>query len=119
MDGCVVLHQECRMREEGFSWGPLARGIYIGLLWLTLVVGWTDPNMLAYYVPLLVFLGLCLKPILVMTGLYSLISSSYDGLMEALWKKKTAQRRMEIDRKERDKKYRHSRIKDSKLPKNW
>jgi hypothetical protein len=55
--------------NSNFEYGPLASGIYIAMLWFTLIVAVIDPYLLKYYAPLLLFLGLGLKPFLIKTGL--------------------------------------------------
>jgi len=57
------------VNNSSFEYGPLAVGSYIALLWLTLVVVVINPFLLMVYVPLLLFLGLGLKPFLIKTGL--------------------------------------------------
>jgi hypothetical protein len=107
------------MPNDEFSWGPVARGIYIAMLWLTIVVGWHYPNMLIYYVPLLIFLGLGLKPLLVRTGFMGLFGNALNSIHDGHWERVTRQRRAEIARKERDKSYKYRRAKDPALPKDW
>ena len=107
------------MREPKFQWGPVARGIYIGMLWFTVVIGWHFPNFLAYYIPLLIFLGLALRPLLEMTGLYDLYVTLSERIDESRWKKITEQRREEVRRMEKNKKYKSMRVKHPNLPKDW
>lgn len=107
------------MKEQKFAWGPVARGIYIGMLWFTVVIGWHFPNMLTYYIPLLVFLGLGLRPLLERTGLYDLYVHVIVKIDDKKWEKINEKKRIEIARKERDKKYKASRTRDPKLPENW
>ena len=57
------------MNNSSFEYGPLTRGIYIALLWFTLIVAVINPYLLLFYVPLLLFLGLGLKSFLIKTGL--------------------------------------------------
>ncbi len=107
------------MYDSDFRWGPLATGIYRAMLWLTVLIGWTYPQYVFHYAALLVFLGLGLKPLLIKTGLQQLLSDYAERGREYRWKGETTRRRAEIERKERDKKYKQSRIRDSRLPKNW
>jgi hypothetical protein len=44
-------------------------GTYKAMLWLTILISLTSPFLLIFYVPLLLFLGLGLKPFLISTGL--------------------------------------------------
>ncbi len=107
------------MREPKFEWGPLPRGIYIGMLWFTIVIGWHFTNLLIYYIPLLIFLGIGLRPLLEITKLYDLFASLSEKIDEKRWKKVNEQRRSEVQRLERNKKYKNMRYKDPKLPKDW
>jgi hypothetical protein len=58
------------MRESSFEYGALAIGIYKAMLWLVILITFTVPILLIYYVPLLFFLGLGLRPFLISTGLH-------------------------------------------------
>jgi len=107
------------MATQAFQWGPLARGVYIAMLWLTILVGWHYTHFLYHYVALLIFLGLCLKPLLVATGLAERLSAFTDRVDEGRWARITQRRRAEAARKERDKRYRHRHQKDSRLPDKW
>ncbi len=107
------------MSRDDFSWGPLARGIYIALLWLTLVIVYIYPIHLIWYVSLLVFLGFFLRPLIISTGMHNLFSVLASKPGDILWEKRTKKRRAEIERRERDKRYRNQRVKDPRLPKNW
>jgi hypothetical protein len=107
------------MTEEKFEWGPLSRGIYTAMLWFTVLLGWVAADWLVYYVPLLIFLGLGLRPLLEITGLYVLFSGLLNKVDAARWTKITEKRRLQIERKTRDKKYKDRRTKDPRLPPNW
>jgi hypothetical protein len=89
------------------------------MLWLVLLLGWLAPGWLIYYLPLLLFLGLGLRPLLEITGAYELFSRLQDRIEETRWKKITEERRLEVERKARDKKYKSQRQKDPRLPPNW
>ena len=56
-------------RDEYFEWGPLAKGAYMMLLWVTILVALLFREHLYWYVPMLIFLGVGLKTLLVRTGL--------------------------------------------------
>ena len=107
------------MREPKFQWGPLPRGIYIGMLWLTILVGWHFSTLLIHYILFLIFLGVGLRPLLEITKLYDLFSFLSEKLDENKWRKINEQRRREVQRLERNKKYKSMRYKDPKLPKDW
>lgn len=59
------------MNGVDFKYGPVSIGIYKAMLWLTILIAFVGFNYLIYYVPLLLFLGLGLRPLLLKTGLYS------------------------------------------------
>lgn len=107
------------MREPKFEWGPLPRGIYIGMLWFTIVIGWHFTNLLIYYVPLLIFLGIGLRPFLEISGLYDFFCALSEKIEDKRWDKINAKRRKEVQSAERAKKYKNMRYKDPKLPKDW
>ena len=107
------------MKEQEFEYGPIARGCYIALFPLSALVVTLAWEYLLYYVILLLFLGFGLRILLECSGLCR-AWSAVEGKIQAKWgAKHLKKRRMEIDRKERDKKYRHSHRKDPRLPKNW
>ena len=58
------------MRKSSFEYGPLALGIFQAMLWLVVLITFTVPTVLIYYIPLLLFLGLGLRPFLISTGLH-------------------------------------------------
>ncbi len=60
------------MSNLDFKYGPIAIGIYKAMLWLTILIAFVAFKFLIYYVPLLLFLGLGLRPFLIKTGLYSI-----------------------------------------------
>lgn len=57
------------MNKSTFEYGAFAKGTYTAMLWFTLVVLVINPFLLMAYCPLLLFLGLGLKPLLIQTGL--------------------------------------------------
>lgn len=107
------------MRKPKFEWGPIPHGIYIGMLWFTIVIGWHFTNLLIYYVPLLVFLGIGLRPLLEVTELYDFFSAVTQEIDEKRWEKINTKRRREVQNAERIKKFKNMRYKDPKLPKDW
>ena len=106
-------------RDEYFEWGPLAKGTYMMLLSVTVLVAIAFPQHLYWYIPMIIFMGVGLKTVLVRSGLARHLSFLLDRAEEARWSKITRRRRMEIERQERDKRYRHRHKQDSRLPKNW
>jgi|TARA_B100001971_G_C17785857_1_gene332047 hypothetical protein len=99
--------------------GPLSTGIFIALLWLTVLVGVVFPALLIIYIPFLIFVRKGLRPLLEKIGLAKLYGTTVDALEDRRYKKYEEKRRSDIDRKARDKKYRGVRRKNPKLPKNW
>jgi len=61
-----------QIMHRNFEYGPIARGIYTVMLWCVWIFVFTAPIYLVYYIPLLIFLGIGLKPFLIQTGLASL-----------------------------------------------
>jgi hypothetical protein len=107
------------MRYSKFTWGPMAQGLYTAMLWFTLFIAWKYPAHLTAYVLLLIFLGFGLRPLLEVTGLYDAFSLVGEKLEQARWATFEKKRRAEVQRRERDKRYRHRRIRDERLPRNW
>lgn len=107
------------MQEPEFYWGTFARAIFIAMLWFSVVIAWVKPQWLAFYMPALVFLALGLRPLLVKTGLYRVCMVLLEEVDDRRWKKRNEIRRREVDLKERDKRYRHRRERDPRLPRNW
>lgn len=107
------------MKKPDFEWGPLARGVYAAMLWLTILLGLFTPTLLLYYVPLLLFAGFLLRPLLRESGIHGVVASLLEHREERRWRKVTEQRRRDVDRKQRDARYRGRRYPDPRLPKNW
>lgn len=107
------------MAEKQFEYGPLARGAYLALIYFALLVGWVAPGWLFHYAAFLMFLGLGLRPLLEWTGLAQRFQSTMADIEERWHRKREFRRRLEIDRRERDKKYRCSHYRDPRLPPNW
>lgn len=63
------------MRNSSFEYGAFAIGVYRALLWLVVLIAFTVPNVLIYYIPLMLFLGLGLRPFLISTGLYQIFQA--------------------------------------------
>ncbi len=89
------------------------------MLALVRVIPLYFPDYALHYMGFVAFLGVGLRPILELTGLYTLLSSLLVVVSNKHYKKFEEGRRREIDRKLRDAKYRGVRRKDPKLPKNW
>ena len=60
------------MQRETFEYGALTQGIFIVMLWGVWIFVFVAPFFLVYYVPLLLFLGVGLKPLLIKTGIFSI-----------------------------------------------
>ena len=107
------------MAEKQFEYGPLPRGIYTGLLCTSFLVAWVIPQWLGYYLLFLLFLGLGLRPLLERTGLARKWQEMFADADDRLHSKREHKRRLEIERRERDKKYRYTHYRDPKLPRRW
>lgn len=105
--------------DEDFQYGLLPRSIFVGLLWLTPLLGFTAPNWLLWHVCLLLFLGLALKPLLIRTGLrraWLAWRANAQQRGNAAHQEEAARR---VERKRRDERYRKSRTRDPGLPPGW
>lgn len=108
------------MSSETFTYGPLAAGTYRALLFCTAPLAFANPHFVIYtYVPVLLFLGLGLKPLLILTGLHEQFSALQGKLERRIWKSHTGHKAEEVDKREKAKMQRHSHRRDSQLPKNW
>lgn len=106
------MHQE-------FEFGPVARGTYIALISLTALIPFIAPQYFLHYIVFLAFLGFGLRPFLVKTGLFNLWNT-IGAAAQSKWDRNYLEKRArDIDRKVELEKYRKSRVRDSRLPKNW
>ena len=85
---------------------------------LGLLVPYAYPEYSTHYFALLIFLGLGLKPILVITGIGGWISSMQHSICEKKYAKITEERRKQIDAELELKKRRRSRLSESMNNKN-
>lgn len=107
-----------RIRHKQFEFGPVATGIYSGLLWTTLVVPLYSIDFFFWYVAVLLFLGLGLRPLLELTGLYRWLVHARVLAGNRISRKFDEEHAQKIDRKMRDDRYRNRRQKHSDLTKN-
>lgn len=107
------------MKEHKFSYGPVWKGVYIGLISLSVVVFAYWYQYIGYYLLFLLYLGLGLRPTIEYLGLVELFNVSENYLDEKINGQYYKKKKMELERKVRDEKYRKSRLKDPRLPKNW
>jgi hypothetical protein len=107
------------MRGHRFEYGPLARGIFMALMWLTPLVAFVAWEFLLWYLLMLVFLGLGLRPLLEKTGIHALYETVSVAIEERLYRGFTEKRRKEIERAARRKRYKRFGPEDPRLPKNW
>jgi len=107
------------MSADKLVYSPIAVGIYQGICVAGTLVPFYFPDKIFHYIIFVLFFGLGLKPFLEKTGLYDLyrqFAEKYlDWRYEAIIKRRTE----ETDQKNRNDKYRRSRKKDPRLPKNW
>lgn len=89
------------------------------MCYAVIIVPFYWPEYFLLYLVLLIFLGFGLKPLLEKTGLFAFYQNLLVRFSDRRYRGVNAKRMVEIERKERDDKYRRSRIKDPKLPKNW
>ena len=111
--------------DDEITFGPLARGVYIALVWLTALLcavaadaAWARA-WLPWHILLIVFLGLGFKPFLRRTGLHR----RWQWLMAEAQKRRHADHHAEaarqVERKRRDEKHRKTRVRHSDLPPRW
>lgn len=107
-----------KLKEESFEWGALARGLYVAMLWLIWIFVFTAPSYLMYYVPLLLFLGLGLRPILIKTGLFNAyqgyLAKRDERINQKLKKGYRTRNANKIEQQERNR----EKMRQSLLPKN-
>ena len=89
------------------------------MIWLILYIGWIYPDMLIYYILLWLFLGLGLRLVIEKTGLYEAYQNARVAINNRFGKKRHDRIKKEVERKMRDEKYRKSRYRDPRLPRNW
>lgn len=105
--------------DKEFEFGPIARGMYIALISVAALLPLIAPQYFFHYVAFLAFLGFGLRPFLVKTGLFNLWNST-GSIVQSKWDKNYLEKRAkEIDKKAELEKYRKSRVRDPRLPKNW
>jgi hypothetical protein len=102
-----------------FEYGIVPRAIFIGLCWITVLLGFTEPNWLPWHIALLLFLGLGLKPLLLKTGLYHGWLRFLVKVDEARHLESDAANRARVERKRRDTRLRKARRTSSDLPPGW
>lgn len=108
------------MAGHKFEYGPIARGLYIALVWLVVMTAFVAPELLHWHLLLVVFFGLGLRPLLEKTGLYDLYMYVTVSIAERWDRKFVEQRRREIESKRQRKMYRRfGKDDDPRLPKNW
>lgn len=104
--------------NQHFEFGPTARGIYIALISVASLVPLVSPTYFIHYVIFLIFVGFGLGPFFVKTGLFGLWNNICTRVREKWDRKYLAKRASEIDRRVELEKYRKSRYRDPRLPKN-
>lgn len=107
------------MREPKFQWGPIARGIYLGLISCTLPIMAINYLWAPFYLLFLLFLGLGLRPMIEHFGLYDGFHALFSFLEHKRDRAWLERRRQQIEQQERQKKLKKSRYRDPNLPKNW
>lgn len=97
----------------------MALGIYLAGWPLLIVIALAFPQWAIYYFGFLLFLGLCLRPLLEHSGAYALYVRVTQAAIDRKDRRFLLNKQLQVDRKARDDKYRHSRYRDPRLPKNW
>jgi hypothetical protein len=107
------------MTGHRFEYGPLARGTFIALVCMSPVVAIVSWEWLGWHLVLLIFLALGLRPLLEKTGIHALYQHVMATIEERLYRGFTEQRRKEVERAARRKRYKRVGPEDPRLPKNW
>ncbi len=107
------------IRHKQFEYGPLALGVYRALIAVTLLIPLYYPEYLGWHLLLLLFLGLGLRPLLELTGIYKWLIHMQVVTASKLNKDFDEEHAKKMDRKMRDDRYRNRRQKHPDLPKNW
>ena len=107
------------MKTTAYEYGPVSRGIYIALIWLTLPVMFLGLKQFISYTLFLIILTFALRPLLEVSGLIGVYQSLVSARRDRINKRLSTKRFIEIDKRERILKHKRSRIKDPSLPKNW
>jgi len=111
--------------DEDIRFGPVARGIYIALLWMTVLLGAVAADAawarawLPWHILLLLFLGIGLKPFLKRTGLGRIWLSLMADTQRRRHASHHAEASRQVERKRSDEKLRKTRVRDPRLPKRW
>ena len=105
--------------DKEFEYGPVSKGVYIALLSIIPLVPIYFPHYSLHYFCLMIFLGFGLRRFLLVTGLYSVWNTVRLKLLAKWDKKFLEERAAKIDREIALKKYKMSRVRDPRLPKNW
>lgn len=108
-----------RASGHRFEYGPLARGSFIALVCLLPLTMVLSADWLAWHVLLILFLGIGLRPLLEWSGLYTVYARLAVAWQERWHRDFTAQRRREIERKQRRARYKRFGPEDPRLPKKW
>ena len=105
--------------EEDFTFGPVVQGVYRAMLSTAAIVSFISPALALWWIGLLLFLGVGLKPFLKRTGLRRIWLS----LMADVQRKRHAPHHAEaarrVERRRRDEKLRKARLRNPELPKRW
>ncbi len=105
--------------EEDFTFGPVVQGVYRAMLSTAAIVPFISPALALWWIGLLLFLGVGLKPFLKRTGLRRIWLS----VMADVQRKRNAPHHAEasrrVDRRRRDERLRKTRLPNPELPKRW
>lgn len=114
-----MFDKQITIRQKQFEYGPLAVGTYRALIAVTLLVPLYIPSYMGWHLLLLLFLGLGLRPLLELTGLYKWLIHMQVVTASKINKEFDEKHAQKVDRKMRDDRYRGRRQKHPDLPKNW
>ena len=105
--------------QKQFEYGPLAIGIYRALISVSLVIPLVSLQWFLYHIILLVFLTFGLRPILEKTGLFRTLEHFRIVTVDRVRRGVEQKRQEEIQRKQRDAKFKGRHGKHPDLPRHW
>ncbi len=104
---------------QRFEYSFWAKASFTGLFFASPAVFFVLPEYALYYLGLLIFLGLGLRPILVRLGIDVFFSNLQGRIEEKNWQPITEQRRREVEAAAEVKRIKSSHVRDPRLPPNW
>ncbi len=105
--------------ESEFEWGPIARGLYLGMIATAVFADVVFGDYAMHYILFVVYCGIGLRQTLIVTGLYTFWTSLMGRVGDKSWESHTAKRRREVEVQAEVRRIKKSREARDKLPSNW